>query len=68
MIGAGDAALFDTAVAKRNAPMGAAVIEQTDPAAFVAKQDKSFTENLYHLGGILRRKLAGDSDRKPVAA
>jgi hypothetical protein len=66
MVWAGNAPLFDTTVTERSPAVCAPIIEQTDAAFPIAKQDKRFTENPNQLCGSLLRELVGNAHRIPI--
>src|SRR4030095_1673791 len=68
MVGTGNAPLFDTTVTERSPAVCAPIIEQTDTAFPIAKQDKRFTEDPDKLCGSLLRELIGNAHRKPIPA
>src|SRR5438874_11223562 len=68
MVGARDAALFDTPVAQRCAAVRAAIADQTDAAECVAEQHQVFAEQSHEPRRLLIGQLLGDGDWMPVTA
>src|SRR5262245_18130966 len=68
MISAGDATLFYSATNQRNAPVRAAVGEQTQSTASVTKQHQVFAEHSNKFRRILGAEFFRHSDGMPIAA
>jgi hypothetical protein len=68
VIGTGNAAILDSAVGKRSAAMGAAILQKPHFAFSALEQHQVFAQNPYKLGRILSAYVRRDSNRMPIAA
>src|SRR5581483_4786804 len=68
VIGAGDAALLDSAVEQRGASVGAMVGDKTHPPTLILEENEILAEDADEFRRLLVRQLGHEADWLPVAA